>query len=653
MRVSLVLLALGFLWSQAPALTIYRIGGQSLPPPELDAPYEFVSLSWADADEARDGQIELVEVGADFIRPRRLDPAVNIAPHIYELDGGNVFVMHSHTGWTENLEEDDAFIFDGDPETVYLGDGHWPWGSIFFGGRSLDESWGKGRWIYTKVWIFDLGGLFTLQRIRFFPREKFANERFVQRFRIGTSDGDPLKDGTREHTIMHRGFFFDFDIAYDVKENSSGVVELAMPSEPVQRLLFDAPENSSGIWELAEFEIYGFGFTTEATYRSSVIDLGEAVALGAVTWSGRQDPEAAIELRTRSGDSADPNNYWRFTFRGDEKSLFDQQGRPLTRQSYAKLNRGEKAGITYDTRNWDSWSPAYDFSAGAGDIQVDKPRRYVQFSADFHSTRDQGSQLDYVQFAVSDPPIATQVLAEITPNAVQAGEPAAFTYVLTPVFNLRDLGFDSIEIDTPSLPDGVDAVRISGEEVGFEIRRLDERGFELGIPRIDATRTGERIEVDFRAEIFQFGTLFAGRVFDSEKPHEVRQVLTAGDANPLLDGNRLSVDILDLEQKSIKRLRVQASVFTPNGDGVNDVVAIECDLLNVEAAPVVIHIFDLAGREIGQIDSGEQVSGRFRATWDGRAADDRLAPPGTYLLRLIVETDEGADRAQRVVGVAY
>ena len=104
MRVSLVLLVLGFLWSQASALTIYRIGGQSLPPPELDAPYEFVSLAWADADEARDGQIKLVEAEADFIRPQRLDPTVNIAPQIYELDGGTVFVMHSHTGWTENLE---------------------------------------------------------------------------------------------------------------------------------------------------------------------------------------------------------------------------------------------------------------------------------------------------------------------------------------------------------------------------------------------------------------------------------------------------------------------------------------------------------------------------------------------------------------------
>ena len=133
----------------------------------------------------------------------------------------------------------------------------------------------------------------------------------------------------------------------------------------------------------------------------------------------------------------------------------------------------------------------------------------------------------------------------------------------------------------------------------------------------------------------------------------MRQALTAGDADPLIESDRLSVDILDLAQKSIKGLLVQAGVFTPNGDGINDVVVIECDLLNVEAAPVAIQIFDLAGREIGQIDGGEQVSGRFTAAWDGRDVEGRLAPPGTYLLQLTVETDEGVDRAQRVVGMAY
>ena len=153
-----------------------------------------MQLNWADVDEGRDGQINLVEGTPDFIRPQRLDPTGNIAPRIYDFDGGNVLVMHSHTGWTESLEDDDGLVFDGDPDTAYLGDGHWPWGSWFAGRQA---QWGKGPWIFTKVWVFDLGGIFTLQRIRFFPRDKFVNERFVQRFKIGVSDGDPLKDGTR------------------------------------------------------------------------------------------------------------------------------------------------------------------------------------------------------------------------------------------------------------------------------------------------------------------------------------------------------------------------------------------------------------------------------------------------------------------------
>ncbi|HIG53274.1 MAG TPA: hypothetical protein EYQ18_04680 [Candidatus Handelsmanbacteria bacterium] len=650
MRVSLVVLVLGLAWTQAGALTIYRIGGASLPPPALETPYEFVQLNWADVDEGRDGQINLVEVTPDFIRPLRLDPTVNIAPRIYDFDGGNVLVMHSHTGWTESLEDDDGFVFDGDPDTAYLGDGHWPWGSWFAGRQA---QWGKGPWIFTKVWVFDLGGIFTLQRIRFFPRDKFVNERFVQRFKIGVSDGDPLKDGTREHAIVHRGFFFDFDISHDIKENTSGIMELELPAEPIQRLLFDAPENTSGIWELAEFEIYGFGFANRATYRSSILDLGEAVSLGGLTWSGQRDTGAEVEFRMRSGDSEEPNNYWRFTFRGDEKSPFDQQGWPLTRQSYDKLNKGEKAGITFDTRNWESWSPAYDFDSGAGAMQADKPRRYVQFSADFRSIRDQGSQLYYLQFAVSDPPIATQVLAEITPGEVAPGQPQAFTYALTPAFNSRDLGFDSIAIDTPSLSGGVDAVRISGQEVSFEVRRLDETGFELAIPRIDATRTGERIEIDFRAEVFQFGTLFSGRVFDSEKPFEVRQALTAGDADPLVDGDRLSVDLLQVGQQSIRTLRLRSAVFTPNGDGVNDLAEIEYDLLNVQAVPVMIEVFDLAGRKVGVVAVGERSSGRFQAAWDGRGAEGDFLPPGTYLLRLVVGTDQGEDQAQAVVGLVY
>ena len=49
-----------------------------------------------------------------------------------------------------------------------------------------------------KSLIFDLGGLFFLERIKFYPRERHLHDRFVESFTIGISDGDPFKDPHRE-----------------------------------------------------------------------------------------------------------------------------------------------------------------------------------------------------------------------------------------------------------------------------------------------------------------------------------------------------------------------------------------------------------------------------------------------------------------------
>jgi len=156
-----------------------------------------------------------------------------------------------------------------------------------------------------------------------------------------------------------------------------------------------------------------------------------------------------------------------------------------------------------------------------------------------------------------------------------------------------DLGFDTIEIETPVEVVSIDAVRIDGADTGFEVLHSAGDGFALKIPRMDPHQTNDRIEVDFAVEVFKFGTVFTGRVSDSERPFEVRQMLTPGDADPLVDGDRLSVDLLQVGQQSIRTLRLRSAVFTPNGDGVNDLAEIEYDLLNVQAVPVMIVSKDL------------------------------------------------------------
>jgi len=618
------------------AVTIYRIGGESIPQPELSVPYDFVQLSWSDVEPARHGRAYLLEMDPNFIAPQQLDPSVNLTPQLEEL-GGRILSL-TWTGWGPALGRD-IKMFDGDLETAFLGDGDWG---------------GDYGVIRQKSMIFDLGGVFLLDRIELSPRERFLNDRFIETLTIGLNDGDPLKDGTREFASGHRGQYFDFDIAHQLFENTESQLNLKLPQVPVRMLLFEAPENARGIWEVAELKIYGIGFAPEASYVSNVIDLGASASLGEVVWSGSQDAVSEIDIAMRAGDDEDPNNYWRFTFRGDERARFDANGLPLVLKSYNRLDSGEKAGITHDTENWDFWSTAYEFDTSRGDLVSNKPRRFVQFKADFTSGLASGGQLDYLQFKVSIPPVADQVMAEITPNQVPAGIAASFTYKMKPLLKADDLGFDSISIDTPAQPISVDALRIGGVEANFELISLTSSGFTVRIPRVDTDQTGELIEIDFQAEVFKYGTVFSGRVFDSERPEEVHQTVTPGDADPLVDANGLRVDLRGLSQKTIQAMRLSSPVITPNADGINDEIEIVYDLLNLtRTEPATVEVYDLAGRRLGSIRAGVAESGRFSTVWNGRDDLGNVLPPGLYIIRLMVETDNGTVAKQRTVSLAY
>ncbi len=59
------MLALAWLTSGADALTIYRIGGSSLPRPELAAGVEFVQLDWAEVEAAQHGRVESLKIDAN------------------------------------------------------------------------------------------------------------------------------------------------------------------------------------------------------------------------------------------------------------------------------------------------------------------------------------------------------------------------------------------------------------------------------------------------------------------------------------------------------------------------------------------------------------------------------------------------------------
>ncbi len=634
--VSFAILLVFILLQSANGLTIYRIGGTSLPAPDIPVSHEFVQLDWVSVEPTLHGELRQLDVANGSIAPVRLNPNVNLTPLIESEFGGQIQILE-WAGW-KNREEGDAVIFDGDPETAYLGDGHY----VRVSGLGPQE----------KYWLFDLGGRFLLDRIRLFPREKFKTHRFIEKFLIGINDGDPLKDGTREYRLRFADF--DVDVVHNISENAQPTINLVMPRTPVRYVLFEGPENTRGIWEVAEFEIYGIGPAPFSSFVSNVIDLGGPASIGPLIWSGQQDPGANIELSMRAGDDDDPNNYWRFTFRGDERSRFDEKGKPLNLRTYKQVESGAKAGVTHDTENWTFWNTAFPFTMGSGDMGALKSRQYVQVRADFSSTDLASGTLDYLQFAVSNPPVVNAALAEIVPVAVPSGKPTLFTYKIKPHFLPNDLGFDTIVVNTPAHIVGIDAVRVGGVDVSFKRAEINNSGFAVQIPLIDTQLTSELIEVDFRAEVFAIGTVFSGQVLHSERPYEVPQGLTPGDADPLADGDRLQVDLIGLKSRAIQAMRLSGAVFTPNGDGINDQLDVEYDLINILGdVPVQLGVFDLSGRYRGAVVDGNGVSGRSTVIWDGLDGDGRLLSPGLYVLRLEVQADSGVHTYERAVSIAY
>ncbi len=620
--------------SVASGLTIYRIGGESFPPPDLDTPYEFVQIGWSEIDAAQHGRENLIQFEPDSIRPQFLSPDINLTPLLRER-GGEVLTF-VWNGWRSHTESDEL-MFDGDLTTAFLGDGrfavHWP---------------------YVKAMTFDLGAPLFLDRIRFFPRDKHLTDRFVQQFRIGINDGDPLKDGTREVNLGAVGFYFDFDIVYDETENTQSVIDLKFPDKPIRYVLFYSKENTTGIWEIAEFEIYGHGFAPFARYVSNVIDLGGPASLGSLRWSGDQDAGATLSLSTRSGLDADPNVYWRYTFRGGERTRFDAEGRPLTLASYGQLALGAQAGLSHDTAGWTFWSGAPDFATGAGVVAGAGARQFVQVRADFTSGQQTRGRLDWVELAVSLPPVAQQAIAEIVPSVVSPGMVSAFTYKVKASVGRADLGFDRLAIDTPARVSHVVGVRLSGQPVAFDVVARTDTGFVLAVPLVDAQRTEEVLEVDFHASVFQFGTVFSGRLFNSAHPAEVPQALAWGDADGEPSSERLQVDLTGLGGGSLGMLSVEPGVFSPNGDGVNDVVSIGCDVLNVSGGSLVgCWVYDLSGRRLVLVDASWLGSGRYGGVWDGRDGRGFLVPPGLYVVGLQVETDQGMTHRQALVAIAY
>ena len=101
-------------------------------------------------------------------------------------------------------------------------------------------------------------------------------------------------------------------------------------------------------------------------------------------------------------------------------------------------------------------------------------------------------------------------------------------------------------------------------------------------------------------------------------------------------------------------VRVHPNPFTPNNDQVNDTTQLSFDVREVVARrPLQVALYDLSGREVQTLATTQIKTGIVEYAWDGRRSDGRLVPPGVYIYRIRLDTDEGAAEQVGTIAVAY
>jgi hypothetical protein len=429
---------------------------------------------------------------------------------------------------------------------------------------------------------------------------------------------------------------------------------------------------------LAEVQVFGHGFPEVTRYVSQPHSFGSPVSLGKITWGFTkyrrlssdevvEDPTAPVQLlvQTRAGTKPDPLNYF----------IFDDLRRLLQvdRQAYFDappvLNAGDagapgfRASRSDDIDNWNPWSIAY--VASGDEIRSSDGREFFQFRFEI-TTADPLAfgVLDSLAFEVS-PLLADRVLAEVSlagqpsdrPGILQVplGVDTLLVYDIRTVFGAgRRPGFNGIELDVPPGARFLE-LEIDGaparEGVDFTFRAEDNL-FRFTFPQLIAEDTAFRVR--YRSAIFQSSLFLGGQLLNTDSQTVLLpQSIEAGDARDDVASNGIQVVASSARLSILGALRLSSPVLTPNGDDVNDAVAVSFDLFGIDRAAMKVEVYDLAGRRLVALldDIGE--AGPYRPTWDGRDTQGKIAAPGLYVLRVEVKVDEDTFTKSTPIAVSY
>ena len=341
----------------------------------------------------------------------------------------------------------------------------------------------------------------------------------------------------------------------------------------------------------------------------------------------------------------------------DEKTYFDS---PRVVERFSEGIAGFRAKRDDDVENWNNWSVNYP--ASGDEIRSSDGVEFLQFRFTI-TTEDPLAfgVLDSLAFEVS-PLLTDRALAEIALDGrtgadgaveVPLGVIQRFAYHIRTEAGATDrAGFDGIELEVPPATRFLDLTiddQPTTEGVDFSLATSDRR---LRFTFPTAFQEDKAFRVRFQGAVFQPSVFLASRLF-STAAASLPQSIEAGDAHADVASNSIQIVSSDAALGILGAVGLSSPVITPNGDRVNEQVAIGFDLFGVAGGALRVEVHDLSGRRCAAILDARAVAGPYALRWDGRDERGKLVPPGLYLIGVEVEVDRGTFARMGTVGVAY
>ena len=502
----------------------------------------------------------------------------------------------------------------------------------------------SGDWRDSGFWaVVDFGNVFRVDRVVWIPGNgpftyTVYKPAAVQQAHcdfsvqeIFTSDGSP---STTSVVDVEGPYEYELLVA---NPGSKGIYDFQFPSRPVRLFNWRVPNGRGNCRALQLWVFHSEGYPAAVTLTSDEIPLGGARSIRRVEWDAYLPPGTRIEVQTQTG-----NGFQTVT------RYYLSNGNEVTKEGYEAAKRRQRGEIVDDRirdPSWSDWSNPHRLTGQS--FQSPTPRQWLQARVTLSSADPEVfPKLRSLTFVANDPVITSGLSGYVLPREALLDSLTEFRYTIKPMeFNRADIGFDQVLI---VLPEGSAETKLVGTTVGGVASDASGslRGDSLLVQLPQEAVTRDSVEIVFKARVFQSPTVFETLVANS-----VQRENTQGVLPEFVGADQVFVPEAVAGVSLIRKVS-HSEVFTPNGDGVNDLFQLRFVVVKTDETPRV-RVFSLNGAQVAELEQTGPRGNEARFTWDGSMRDGEFVAPGVYVVHVSVPAHARNEVVQKLVHVVY